>query len=419
MTAQKIDFQDAVISLRAFAPDLVGTTLYTFNFHPILDLLRKFKTALGCKILVGGAHLSHYPAEVLTHETIDYAVIGDAEKTLPELVSALLGERELSSVEGIGYREKGEGVLTQPRDPEPDLSLLPLPARHLIDNSKYFSIFSRKKSVTGMITMRACPYQCPYCIHSQKSFASRSPEQVVQEMEHCLREFGIREFKIYDACFTFNRKRTLKIADLLIEKNLGIEWWVKTRVDKVDFELLQRMKEAGCTRIDYGIESGEEAILNSLNRGITIAQVRQVVSQTRSLGILTAGYFMLGIPGETNQSAHKTIELANSLDLDLVQFCGLVYFPGTEIYQNYVDATGDDYWRDYTISPQNEKILPYLETPITPQKAMLLVRKGYRKFYFSPKRILRVLSMFSHPIQYWRLFLAALRLLLPFEKENP
>jgi anaerobic magnesium-protoporphyrin IX monomethyl ester cyclase len=215
--AENLGLDETVARLRAFGPEYVGYTITTYLFFQTLDWIKAIKALVDVPTIVGGVHLSIYPKETLTHEAIDYAVTGEAEASLPALLTALTRGGELSEIKGIAYRvggpvSEGGRVHVTPNAPTVDVDESPLPARHLIDNSLYYSFISKYRNFTCFITSRGCPYKCIFCEQGSKAFRARSPMGVVDELEMSYNEFGIREFDFFDSSFTIRKNRVIAIC---------------------------------------------------------------------------------------------------------------------------------------------------------------------------------------------------------------
>ncbi|GAG26856.1 unnamed protein product, partial [marine sediment metagenome] len=227
----------------------------------------------------------------------------------------------------------------------------------------------------------------------------------LKEIELLIEKYKIKEIIFYDDTFTLNRERIIRLCQLLIEKNLNIKWKCETRVNLIDEELLQLMKEAGCYLIGYGIESGNQRILNILKKGITIEQVEKAVRITKKAGIETLGYFMFGIPGETEKEIKETINFAKSLNLDFAQFSIATAYPGTELYQ-IAKSSGKvpkDWESSFYALAGQGKILSLCELPPPTLKNYLKI--AYRSFYLRPSflfhKLIKIRS-FGTLKYYWQ-----------------
>ncbi|MDI6814528.1 MAG: radical SAM protein [Dehalococcoidales bacterium] len=268
-----------------------------------------------------------------------------------------------------------------------DLDSLPFPAYHLLPLHRYkpHPPHGRRLPFMAMLTSRGCPYNCTFCskpIFGRK-FRSQSPQRIASEVEYLEGKFKIKEIAFYDDIFTLDKKRIAELAEEFNKRGLSIPWTCETRVDLVTEELLKEMKQAGCYMIAYGIESGNQTILNSLRKKITIEQVKETVKATRDVGIQSIGYFMLGSPGETPLTIRQTIDFANYLPLDFAQFSVTIPFPGTDLYNLYLEqGSGNENWDNFIYANLSSVSAPVFETASL-SKDDLQKRniKAYKEFY--------------------------------------
>ena len=327
--AEDLSLEETVNRLNAFGPDYVGYTLTTYLFFQSMDWIKAIRAELDVPVIVGGVHLSIYPRETLRYPAVDYAVTNEAEVALPELLVALVKRRNLADVRGIAFRQPDDNVVVTPKAADCGVDVAPFPARHLIDNSIYYSFISHYKNFTCFITSRGCPYKCIFCEQGSKPFRARSPKNVVDELEICYKEQGIRELDFFDSSFTIRKDRVIAICDEIQRRKLPLVWAARTRVDCITDDVLRAMRNAGCNRIYYGIESGNREILQTLKKSTSQEMYRDVIKRTGQHGIATFGYFMLGNPYETEASIRQTIRLALELDLDYAQFSKVTPMPAT------------------------------------------------------------------------------------------
>ena len=395
--AHEMDLDETLVKLRAFGPDYIGYTITTYLFFQTLDWIKAIKAQMDVPTIVGGVHLSIYPRETLTHDAIDYAITGEAEWALPEMLFALSTGRDLSEVKGIAYRkngvptsEGGEVIVTEFAD-EVNVDAAPFPARHLIDNTVYHSFISKYKNFSCFITSRGCPYKCIFCEQGSKAFRARSPKNAVDELEICVKEYGIRELDFFDSSFTIRKDRVIGICDEIKRRKLDIHWAARTRVDCINRDVLRAMKEAGCARIYYGIESGNREILKILKKSTSLDVIKRVVKETKEEGIDTFGYFMVGNPYETPTTVRQTIRLALSLDLDYAQFSKVTPMPATEMYTMLLKQTGRDYWREFVLNPHND-LVPRPHCDMTDAEIQRWTRLAYLRFYYRPEMVRKRLA---------------------------
>ncbi|RJQ56223.1 MAG: radical SAM protein [Nitrospiraceae bacterium] len=377
--------------LEDFAPDFVGITFVTpliREAQKVSELVKKINR----KIIVigGGPHCSSFPESSVKEALLDIGVIGEGDFIINEIASG----KDLQQIKGIAYK-KGDEIITNEReDFIKDLDSLPFPAYPLYEKEKYKvpAAIARENPVAWVETSRGCVFGCIYCNKScfGKTFRVKSPERIVEEFAE-VKKLGFREIHLTDDGFTTNIKRAKRICDLLIESKVNIGWSTITgiRVDRVDFELLGKMRQAGCYRVYFGIESGNQEILNNIKKGITLEQVRKAVESAKKAKLEVAGYFMIGLPGETEKTMQDTIRFAKLLDLDLAKISITIPLPATEIF-NELDTKG-------LIKTHDWEKFKFYSTPSTIYDHQNLswptIEKYYAKFYkeiyLNPKFILR------------------------------
>jgi len=377
--------------LKNFAPDVVGITFVTpliIEAQKISKLVKKINKEI--IVIGGGPHCSSFPESSIKEASLDIGVIGEGDFIINEIISGT----DLPEIKGIVYR-KGDKIITNERDNFiKDLDTIPFPAYSLYEKEKYKlpPAIARKNPVTWVETSRGCVFGCTYCNKSSfgKTFRVKSPERIVEEFTK-IKKMGFREIHIIDDGFTTNIKRAKKICDLLIEAKVNIGWStvVGIRVDRVDYELLVKMLQAGCYRVYYGIESGNQEILNNIKKGITLEQVKKAVTAAKKARLEVAGFFMFGLPGDTVETMKDTIKFAKSLDLDLVKASIAIPLPATEMF-NELDAQG-------LIKTHDWEKFKFYSTPSTIYDHQNLswatiekyYSKFYRELYLSPRFIFK------------------------------
>ncbi|MEM3101620.1 MAG: radical SAM protein [Candidatus Nitrosotenuis sp.] len=372
--------------LNTFKPDYLLYTSITDNFQKTLSWIKEIRAEYNKPVIIGGPHMEIYPEETLTHDCIDYGVVGDGWETLPELLEALGQKRDLREIKGLVFRRDGKVILTEPRPKRVSLEDVPFPARDLLPLEKYDTILSKARPITIMITALGCPFKCTYCC-TDTNLRVRSPEHVIAEVEECITKYGIKEIEFYDETFTVNKKKMNRFLDLVEEKNLKFLWSVRTRVDCVDKELLNRMARNGCIRVNFGIESGDEDILRSVNRPMKLDKIRESVRWAKESGIMTFGFFMIGLPQDTKETIEKTLKFMLELDLDFMQLNKFTPLPNSKIYEEHKARTGMDFWREYTLGNVTSDDLRRDYLKISEKELDKYLIKGYRQFYYRPRYI--------------------------------
>ncbi len=353
----------------AFGPHLVGITAMTTAYHSILDTAALLKAQLGRPIVIGGPHATLYPERILEEApSIDYVVRGEGEETVLELVRALEGRNgDLGAIRGLTYRVRGGVVSNRDRGLIQDLDALPFPARHLFDLERYGLRTPEGRPMITILSSRGCPYNCAYCFKGivGRTYRQRSPGNIIAELRQVLEQYDVRDFYFVDDLFTMDVQRLYALMERFIAEKLDIRWQCLARVDRVNAEILHKMYAGGCRRIHYGIESGSEEILKRVGKRFKLEQVRQAVRWTQEAGIQTKGYFMLGLPGDTEQTMRQTVEFAASLDLDEAMFSLTTPFPGTRLWDELVAKRPEteyslDFSRAYYYGNPEEHVVPFL-----------------------------------------------------------
>jgi radical SAM superfamily enzyme YgiQ (UPF0313 family) len=383
--------KDEVVEiLRRFQPDIVGFRVTTYMFPDMLEWARHMKQHFDVPIIIGGYNLRVYPKESLAHPEIDFGCVNSALFTVPRLLEELeSGRRRFDEVPGLVFKRDGEIIETPPADPPERFEDYPAPARHLTPTELYAEFPTTRRNFTLLVTSKGCPMHCTFCEAGRTVYDPRSAEKVVDEMEQCYRELSIREFDIFDYEFPMIRKRTMAICKEIQRRNLDIAWACRSRVDTVDREVLTEMKNSGCHRIYFGIETVHQQILDDVQKGITTDQVRETIRNCKDLGIMALGFFLIGNPGETERMIYQSVKFAKELDLDYVQFSKLLAKPWSGLWREMVAQTGQDYWRDWVLGHETDRPLPRHWTDLSNDDIDRIARKCYLKFALRPGYLLR------------------------------
>ena len=398
------------------SPKYVGITATTIAIHNAARLAQELKKAKpGIFTIIGGPHLSSLPEDTLSRfPQFDIGVIGEGDVTIVELLKALQGKRDLRAVEGIIMRDNGGLLQTKPRGLFLDLDNLPLPAWDLLPGLAHYyrpaanSFYQLPSS--SLITSRGCPGKCVFCDRTVSGDKLRmySAPYLMKMVKHLYSVYGIRDIIFHDDNFIAFRKRLYDFCEMLKQEKLKLTWSCTARVDMVSPQLLKAMKESGCWQVAYGIESGSQEVLDFLQKGITLKQVKDALRWTREAGIKNRGYFMIGVPTETAQTIRKTIDFLLELELDDFHMSMFSPHPGTEISKSINDyGVVDNDWRKFggwhpVFIPQG----------LTKDELTYYHKLAFRKFYFRP-RIIRqyLISIFKDYKNLLKLFLGAKGLL--------
>jgi radical SAM superfamily enzyme YgiQ (UPF0313 family) len=341
--------------MESFRPELVGITSVTLNHHiasGIAEVVRKCDEQV--PIAMGGPHVSfEIEGSFRDLKALDFIGIGEGEHTMVELARALTGRMDVRDVRGLALRDRATGEIarTAPRPLEDDLDTLAPPARDLVPLARYLA-FDAHASV---VTSRGCPYECIFCSAPQwtgRKVRYRNPVACVDEIEELAAQ-GFTQITIEDDLFTLYRKHFRAVCGELERRNTGIRWNAFSRVDTISPEIVETMARAGCQAICFGVESGNQEMLDLVKKKSSLAKVREAMRMTQDVGITALASFIIGLPGETEATLRKTVEFAESLKEEFGSLYGfhiLAPFPGTEVRDRAADygleILSDD-WRAY------------------------------------------------------------------------
>ncbi len=321
----------------------------------------------GAKTIAFGTHVTPNTINTMTdYPALDFVLRGEPELTLRELVDALDGKTgqnqhmeyllqktdpsrtpitaelvaqgELSSIRGLAWRRQGEVKLNPDRNFIPDLNELPLPRHDMLPLDNY-----RMPLIKGpyafIVPSRGCPAGCKYCIkHVSYNYAVRlrTAENILAEL-WSLKKLGVNNVMMYADLFTVNREQVISICQAMIEEKIDMQWMCNSRVDYVDEEMLSLMGQAGCHMISWGIESGSEEVLKRARKGANPAKAEQALRWARQAGIKNFGYFIIGLPGETEETIKQTIAFSKTLPLNVAIFHIAAPYPGTPFFYEVVE----------------------------------------------------------------------------------
>lgn len=400
--------------LKEFKPDILGFMMTTYMFPETLGWIRYLKESLKVPVVVGGYNLRVYPRESISHPEIDFGVVEQAYYTIPLLFQELEGERKFENVPGLAYKKNGNIIVTA-HPQEIDFDKFPNPARHLLPNELYAEFPTQRKNFTVMVTSLGCPMQCGFCEAGGTPYCSRSAETVANEIQECFSKFNVREIDFFDYEFTAVQQRVMDICSKIKARNLDVEWACRSRVDRINEKLLNEMKQAGCRRIYFGIESGSQEILDKVNKKITLGQVKNAIDMANNLGIQTLGFFLIGAPGETKKTVEETMCFAKQLNLDYVQFSKCLAKPLTGLWKDVVKSSGKDYWKDWVLGRELDRPLPRPWTELTNQEIDNLTRRAYLSFYCRPGFLLGAIRKVRSFKELRRKFMALMDMLFKQE----
>jgi len=391
-----VSHKDLLGILLTESPDIIGISATTPTFENAKKIASSIRGILPkAKIVLGGCHVTALPEEALSDGCFDIGIIGEGEETFLELVQKI-EKRGLSCLEdicGIAYRNNGSVFVSKRRPPIKDLNTLPFPARELLPElSKYSPTPAsyRRLPLATLMTSRGCPMQCKFCDRSifGSGYRQREPENILDEIEELVYRFSIKEIRFFDDAFTFDKERIFKLCEGFKRRGLKVSWTCLTTVTAVSERLLKAMRKAGCWQVLYGLESGDNQMLEILGKGNTLQQNRSAVYLAKQTGLGVRGDFLVGAPGETKESLNNTLNFAKGLPLDYAHFNKFVPYPGTEFYKMLIKQ-GFRFNFSKCCSITSHSAVIYTPEGISREEFKKFLDRAHREFYLRPRHILK------------------------------
>lgn len=406
----QVEDNDIFNKISDFQPDLIGITSQTAQYPIVKSLTEEInKRFPEIKIVIGGSHPSVQYAETASNPYIDISVIGEGEITLSEIIKYMDNKLKLKKIKGIAFLDNKKVVSTPSRDIIPNLNELPMPAIHLIDLSKYRCSPDNQigKKTAVMTTSRGCPFKCIFCAIKDKyqnKYRVRNIKTIEAELD-VYKKNGVDSLFLMDDIFTLNKKAVYLFCDLLEKKQYNFKWWSQTRADCINQEMLLKMKNAGCSIVSFGIESGSDRILKIIKKNVTTKQIKKAVKMARKAGITTRGSFILGLPDETFWESLQTILFGLRLPLHRAKFGLLVPYPGTELWsialaEGQVKAYGEDWTRFSPMWGYSKQSPSYLPKGRNPFVLGFLQKFANFIFYLKPSVIVDIIYYY-HKNKKW------------------
>lgn len=387
-------------------PGIVGLSSVTPNFSLACKMAKRIKSISDAVVVYGGIHASTFSDRILqNHPEFDIVVYGEGEETMAELAEALKDNNyspgRLKQIKGICFRDNGSVNKTPSRQFIEDVDTLPFPDRDSIDLDVYkatghIGVSSR---VANVLTSRGCPARCTFCesfLTMGYRFRAHSADYVLSEIRNLKKHYGVEQIVFNDDTFTIDYDRVKKICEGLIHDNYNIKWFCFARVNTIrDQEMLELMKASGCVQINFGVETGDENIMKSIKKGITLDQARKAFRLAHKVGIKTSAGFIFGFPGETMESIERTIDFAVELNPNVALFNVLVPFPGTETFQHYPqlhkDIDNPAFWENFKTASAGGD--PVIELPgLSKEDLKRAMVRANKRYYMRLGYLVRQLS---------------------------
>ncbi len=395
-------------AIEQYNPKMVGFYVMTWTFRQVLGILRKIKEKKpGIISVAGGPNICSFPKASLDLSEIDFAIQGEGEDAILELINCIETKGDFSKIDNLIWRNNGQVIENKTRDLKKNLDEIGFPSWEILPLYRYYDVFTRYRNFATMIATRGCPFNCTFCDRKNRMgrlWRSRSPGNIVKEMSLLNREYGIKEIMFFDDNFIMDKKWIYKFCDEIKAQDLNILWECRARVDLIDSPLLKAMKQSGCYRIRYGMESGDNRILKILKKDITVEQIKECARITKEEGIEIFAYFMMGSPYETEDTLKKTLNLALEIDADFTLFSKTILIVGSELFDWAVQNgyVKKDYWIDY-LQGRESNSAPSLSTKELPESIVdNYISLANKKFYLRPSYLIRRLASIKTPSQFIR-----------------
>jgi radical SAM superfamily enzyme YgiQ (UPF0313 family) len=350
--------------IESYKPDLIGIALFYISYYQAKEMVETIKNCSDIPVVIGGPQMLIEQKQIM-HDMpgLDYAVIGDGEKTIVELCEAINGQRDPADIENLMYRNNGQIVRNKDRELDMDIDRLPFPD---------YEPFGLEQITTySILTSRGCPYHCTYCFRSTPKWRPRSPENIIEELKLAVEKYKTKEFAIMDDSFNAIPQRVEDFCDLLEESGMNLKWrCAGVRADKLSDSLAKRMRQAGCYAINIGVETLDPDLYKVLDRRMLMEDVINGIKILKKHNFHTLTYCMMGIPGDTKERTWGTFKKLRALGVDYPKFSLLLPFPGTRMHEIVYSVPGVKEVADYrristawTNDPEFSKAMVSFETP--------------------------------------------------------
>ena len=374
--------EEALAKAKRSKPQIIGFYSMFSMKKTTLELAALLRK--DCELLVVGGPLPTLePAGYLN--VFDVAVLGEGEPAMTEIVECYRKGVDFSGLQGIAYKEEGMVKCTSPRKHVEDLDSLPFPSRDLFDNEAYKRHYLRRfgYSISPLITSRGCPFSCDFCSRPVfgQSFRARSASNVVDEVEEIV-GLGYDRVWFADDCFTLNRERLMDVCGELVKRKVDVSWECLSRVDTMDREVATAMRRSGCVRVFFGIESGTDEVLSLMQKQITVEQAHRAVYNAKETGLRVGAFFILGYPGESDETVLDTVRFASGLPLDYLSFTLPYPIPGTALFER-VKGNGGLVVEDWE-EPKNYALIRHkllCNAGFSEAKLKFAIGKAHVQFY--------------------------------------
>lgn len=403
--AEETDFLDKIAEVQ---PDLVGISLMTRAHNRVKKLIAAFRKRFGTEplVAVGGPQITARPLEACRSLQPDFAVVGEGELTLGELVEHLAkGQHEFDDIDGLVYKSPDGYVFTRPRELIANLDILPYPAWHLMPPKDYrvepILAPAKGQPIGQVMSGRGCPHNCSFCASNatwRRKLRLRSVDHLLGEIRMLVEDYGVKEIHFCDDSFTSDMKRAERICDAIIDSGMRFHWQCPNgiRGDRFSDTMLRKMKDSGCYAVGLGVESGNADILKRVDKKLKLEHVQTMLGKLRQVGIMSYGFFILGLPGDSRESIEDTVRFALDNPFDRAWFNIFTPYPGASAFEEWL-GTRDYEQIDWDEHDCSTAVAAELTQGLTGEELEQLQKRAALLFYLRPKTLFSVVSRWGLP----------------------
>lgn len=381
--------KEIIAYIKELKPDLLGVTVMTQHLPQTIDFLKDVKSLFPhITVIAGGPHITaDYKSVLEKNREIDMCVIGEGEYTMLNIVDCLENRKSLEGVKGISYRINGEARVNSFREYIEDLDSLPFADWESLPMAKYTDAIAVKKNYGSIVASRGCPFSCTFCGAKTvlgRKVRRRSPENILEEIRLLYEKYNVRQVLFHDSTLNIDNQWVNEICEGILKMGRPLLWGCNLRTENLERETLKLMKESGCIRVFVGVESADNNVLKRMNKGTNIERIEAGIRLIEEMGLPSDYGFILGMPGETEESIKKSIAFAKKLK-GISTFSLASPFPGTELYEI---AKSEGYMVD-DWSKHSMYMLAYLPKGLSKKQLEYYYRLAIRSTYLRPYFLIR------------------------------
>ncbi len=411
--AERLSSEQVQERVKHLSPEIIAFPTSTMTIKEDCEVMKRYKQDTGATVLAFGSHITFEPQKALQFGGIDFGVMREAEYVIRDFANKFEKGKGFEKIKGLCYFKDNRLIVNPPYPFIKNLDELPFPDRSYIKNFAYFSPLVLKLPWTTALTSRGCPGRCTFCTspaYYGNVLRFRSAKNVVDEIEYLI-NLGYKEIFYRDETFTAHNPRLIEICNEIISRKLDVSWICNARIP-LDRETLVLMKKSGCHYIKIGVESGVQAILDSVKKGIRVEDTIKTFDLMNETGISSHAHMILGCPGETKETIEKTIQFIKRIKPTTATFNSFTAYPGTLLFETIkqehpeLDGTEQDASKEHTVGYHSN-----LFCELSDKELGNAVKNAYKQFYFRPSYILQTLKRIKSLDEFRRITTAGLDIL--------